>query len=188
MKFFIYIFLCLFSFTTAFSQNGALTKKEMRKLEKIKEKEEKARQTGNKVQLINTLIEEQKFVLEADRLQNNRGQLVYVNSTINFIAIDSLQATIQIANGVGNGANGLGGVTAEGRIKSFKVNQNENKGTTNVHLSIISSIAFFDVFISVSKNGYVSARLYSGTGRGNLTFIGDIVPLKESQVYKGFSY
>ena len=67
------------------TQQAPLTKREKREAERELQYE-----------LTEYMLENRSFVLEADFLQGRFGSRVYVNSTINFIAVDSTEATIQI--------------------------------------------------------------------------------------------
>ena len=103
MKRFVVFFALIVSTSILFAQgndeNAVLTKKEKRNadLEKV-------------FQQTKTMLENKDFVLQADYLQDRYGNRVLVNSTINFVAVDSTEATIQIGSNFRIGPNGVGGV------------------------------------------------------------------------------
>jgi len=113
MKRIIIILILAFSSNVILAQTGdknpAATRKEKRNAE-IEEQ----------FQLNKSMLENRDFVLEADRLLDRRGNTVIVNSSINFIAVDSATAIIQIGSNYRLGPNGVGGVTAKGKITKWR--------------------------------------------------------------------
>ena len=131
------------------------------------------------------IIEERGFVLESDFLRDRYGYQIPVTRNINFILVDGDQAIIQIGSNVGLGPNGVGGVTAKGRITKWELNENERKKTFNIRMNVLTSIGMYDVSLSIGNHN-ATARL-TGLHPGNLTFNGDLVALEESHVYEGRS-
>ena len=84
------------------------------------------------------------------------------------------------------GANGVGGVTAKGKIVRWKVKKNEKNKTFNVSMGVSTPIGSYDVDFSISPTGNATAWL-TGIYGGRLTFEGDLVPIEESGVYEGWS-
>ena len=66
-------------------ENSALTKKERRDAEREQE-----------FQQVKSMLDNKNFVLQADYLQDRYGNRVLVSSMINFVAVDSTEATIQL--------------------------------------------------------------------------------------------
>ena len=93
-------------------ENAVLTKKEKRNADLEKD-----------FQQTKAMLENKDFVLEADYLQDRYGNRVLVNSTINFVAVDSTEATIQIGSNFRIGPNGVGGVTAQGNINKWELTE-----------------------------------------------------------------
>ncbi|MDD4968542.1 MAG: DUF4251 domain-containing protein [Paludibacter sp.] len=137
-------------------------------------------------QLNKYMLENRDFVLEADYLQNRYGRRSVVNSTINFVAVDSTTAIIQIGSDFRVGSNGVGGVTAKGKITSWKLTENTKNMTFNLYLNVMTNIGIYDLYFSISSSGK-STALLTGLTAGQLTFEGDLVPHSESSVYEGFS-
>ena len=165
----------LFSQVLEETQQAPLTKREKREAERELQYE-----------LTEYMLENRSFVLEADFLQGRFGSRVYVNSTINFIAVDSTEATIQIGSNWRVGPNGVGGVTAKGRITKWELTENEKRNTFHLAMNVMTSIGIYDVRFSIGPDGRTSARL-TGLRPGQLTFDGDLVPLEESSVFEGQS-
>ena len=131
------------------------------------------------------ILENSSFVLESDYLQNRYGYRIPVNSTLNFVMVNADEAVIQIGSNNGLGYNGVGGVTAKGRITKWELNENEKKKSFDLSMHVMTSIGMYEVNMSIGL-GMATARL-SGLAPGNLTFSGEIVALNESIVYEGSS-
>jgi hypothetical protein len=131
------------------------------------------------------MIEERSFVLESDFLQDRYGHTLPVSRNINFVMVDGDQAVIQIGSNSGLGANGVGGVTAKGKITKWELHENTRKKTFNLRMNVLTSIGVYNVSISIGNHN-ATARL-TGLRPGNLTFNGDLVALEESRVFEGRS-
>ena len=129
------------------------------------------------------MLENRSFVMESDFLQNRVGQRIHVSSLINFIRVDSDRAVIQIGSNNGLGHNGVGGVTAKGRITKWELKEDKKRRTFDLTMHVLTSIGVYDVNMSIGSFG-ATARL-TGIRRGNLTFVGNLVALDESMVYEG---
>jgi Domain of unknown function (DUF4251) len=160
------------------------TQKELRKEEKKRQREaEKAYQAA----LIDTIVSAKQFVLEADYLSNEHGTRVVVNSTLNFIIVDTTRGTIQTASMSGTGGpNMMGGITADGNITQYDLTKlPKNKGYS-VRMMIMTTVGVYDVFFTISPDGSATATL-GGNWGGKLNFHGNLVPLGVSRVFKGRS-
>ena len=68
-------------------------------------------------------IDNQTFVLEADRVYFKYGTSAFVSSNTNFVGQDGDKAVVQVAFNVPfSGPNGLGGITVDGNASNYKVN------------------------------------------------------------------
>lgn len=170
----------------SFGQEQELSKKEQKKLMKQLKKEQEAEESAKRNLITGLMVENQRFVLEADRLTDSRGNTVNVASMINFIACDSVNGVIQIGSDLYIGGNGVGGVTVEGPISNYKFSYNEKKGTYQVSYNIRSVVGSYDVRVSVFGEGRAEATVTSNWP-GRLTYSGYMVPPAQSKVYKGWS-
>ena len=135
------------------------------------------------------MIQNHRFILEADYISGNTGRRYIVNSKLNFIMCDSTDAVIQLGSSTGMGYNGVGGITIDGRVTSYKLEEKQNKkGLTNysITLYIASSLGVFDIQMWVSPSGSADATV-RGNFAGAVTYSGKLVPLGQSRVYKGMS-
>ncbi len=178
MKRIIFMLVLAMSAGALFAQSVPgfpMTKKEKRKAEQEKQ-----------YQLNKEMLENRDFVLEADYLQNKYGHRFLVNSNINFVAVDSTTAIIQIGSDYRVGANGVGGVTAKGKITRWVLKENTKQKTFYLSINVMTPIGIYDLHFSIDSSGRATAML-SGLSPGELTFEGNMVPYSESAVYEGMS-
>ncbi len=187
MKKILILGLALFMAIPAFTQDQELSKKEQKKLQKELKKEQQAEEAAKKTLLTGLMIEHRKFVLEADQLRDKRGNTVNVSSMINFIACDSVTGVIQIGSNQYVGANGVGGITAEGPIANYKSSFNEKNMTYSVSYNVRTTIGTYDVRMSIFSEGRADASV-SSTWPGRVNYSGYLVPPSVSKVHKGTSY
>ena len=161
-------------------KKDTISRKEAKKLKKMKKEAELKASYDS----ISQVIDSRQFVLEADFLDNLRGHRIYVLSTLNFVAVDTSYGVLQIGSNRGMGYNGVGGVTAEGKITKWKVEKNDAKQTIFIEMSIMTNIGIYDAFLNIDAEGKATAVI-SGLRPGHLEFDGRIVPLDESTIFKG---
>lgn len=137
--------------------------------------------------VVDTMVSKARFVLEADYLSNQYGTRAVVNSTLNFIIVDSTRGTIQTASmsGIG-GPNMMGGITADGTITQYNYTRSPKNRGYSIRMMIMTSVGIYDIFFSVSSDGAANATL-GGNWGGKLNFQGKLVPLGVSRIYKGRS-
>lgn len=179
MKKIVFILILAVTSSFAFAQNqddSNMTRKEKRKAELEKN-----------YQLTKKMLEERNFVLESDFLQGRYGNRIPVSSTINFVMVEDSTGVIQVGSNHGVGSNGVGGLTAKGRITKWEFEANDKKKTFDLTMTVMTNIGIYDVHFWINPRGQATARL-TGMRAGNLTFDGDIVALQNSAVYEGQSY
>ena len=182
----IIIFLIAFMLATpAFSQE--LSKKERRQMEKELKKEQQAEEAAQKAALVNLMVHYQRFILEADKLRDKRGNTVNVSATLNFIAADSTSGVIQVGSNSYVGMNGVGGITVEGPLSNYTYSVSEKSGYYNVTYNLRTTVGTYDVRLSIAPDGRADATV-SSSWPGKLNYSGYIVPIATSRVYQGTSY
>ena len=174
------VVFCTVSFASYAGDNPHQDKKAAREAKK----QEQRTKLEKQFQMTSSMIENQRFVLEADWLSNQYGERIPVTSNLNFIRIDTSYAVLQIGSNYGVGYNGVGGVTAEGRLTTWKVHKNEKKLSYTVQANVMTSIGIYDITMMVSADGRTNATI-TGTRRGQLNYTGQIVPLDDTHTYKG---
>ena len=164
------------------SETRQAERKAQREAQKAREKAENERNYAIAVQA----LKEGKFVLEADQLVFKRGRSAFVSSTTNFVLMDGEHASVQIAaNNALAGPNGIGGITVDGSRKEMKITT-DKKGTVNCSFSVQGIGISAQVYITLTNGGNnASARISPNFNSNTLTLNGVLVPLSQSNVYKG---
>jgi hypothetical protein len=173
----------------AFSQQETPTDIQLsRKLTKEQKMELRRLEDSSMARLVDSIINERKFVLEADFLSDQYGDRIVVNNLLNFILVDSSEIVLQVASTTGiGGPNGMGGVTTRGRISRFEVQKTgKNHNVYWIRLMANTTIGTYDISINISPNSNSDASI-SGLTRGKLNYHGNIIPLGRSKVYQGMT-
>ena len=164
------------------SETRQAERKAQREAQKAREKAENERNYAIAVQA----LKEGKFVLEADQLVFKRGRSAFVSSTTNFVLMDGEHASVQIAaNNALAGPNGIGGITVDGSRKEMKITT-DKKGNVNCSFSVQGIGISAQGYITLTNGGNnASARISPNFNSNTLTLNGVLVPLSQSNVYKG---
>ncbi|MGA1978530.1 MAG: DUF4251 domain-containing protein [Bacteroidales bacterium] len=162
----------------ALSQDNKPTREERKEIKKA--------QMSRNFFILDSLLNSRCFVLEADYLSNNMGNMISVTSTLNFIRVEFTKGVLQTGNNVGMGLNGVGGVTAEGDIRSWQLTGNVKKLTHMLHFTLLTEIGEYDIFLTVTADNNATATI-SGMGPGRLTWIGHLNMISNSRTFKGMN-
>ena len=169
-------------------QTSSSSRKEDRKIqreaEKARLKAEEERAYSVAVQAIN----DRKFVLEVDQVMFKRGRNAFVTSNTNFVMLNDKRASVQIAFNTPNpGPNGIGGITVDGNTGDLKVST-DKKGNVNCSFNVQGIGISAQVFITLTNgSSKATARISPNYNSNTLTLSGAIVPLGDSNVFKGRS-
>jgi hypothetical protein len=186
-----YIFLLGMSLavlSAAAQEVNSVDSETTKKLTREQKNEQKRIEAEETAKMVDWMVNQRKFVLEANTISNQTGERRQVSSSINFIAIDSNKITIQLASmsGIG-GYNGMGGITADGTISMFKITRHGKKSNGyNIQVLAMTSIGTYDIFFSVSPNSNADASI-GGSWGGKLNYHGYLIPLGKSKIFKGMS-
>ena len=114
------------------------------------------------------------------------GMSSFVTSNTNFVLMNGNRATVQTAfNTPYPGPNGIGGVTVDGNSSDMKMNI-DKKGNVNCSFSVQGIGISAQVFINMSSgNNNASVSISPNFNNNNLTLNGNIVPLDQSNIFKG---
>ncbi len=184
LKTFLFTILMLFALTPTFSQQiqENLDKKTLRKMQKQERQQRQREEMAAKKEYIADLINAKRFVLEADNLSGKTGAKINVNSSLNFFAMDSSRAILQVGQTSGIGYNGVGGVTEECSVNRYEIKENKNNLVVTIYLQ--GRLSSYTVFLNASFGTMSTARVSGLTG-GVINFHGRIVGTNESKVFKG---
>jgi hypothetical protein len=186
---FILVMFALPLLLYAQSEQKAPDKKTENELRKGKRKADKKAVEDSIKQVIKYMVENHSFVLEADYVAGRSGERIPVNSTLNFIKVDSANAVIQLGSNNGVGSNGVGGITVDGTVSRYELSKNENKKgiSYSITLFVNTNLGTYDIVFWVSENANTYATIRATTS-GQLNYSGKIVPLGMSTTYKGHAY
>jgi hypothetical protein len=135
-------------------------------------------------QVLDTIIENKSFILEADFLQNEYGGKIQVLPNLNFIKVDSSNGVIQTGSISNMGYNGVGGTTAEGSIRGMKIVKNLKNLSFYLRFTLVSDIGIYDVSMTIYSNRSAMATI-TGLTRGKLVYDGRIENIYNSGFFKG---
>lgn len=125
-------------------------------------------------------IDNQTFVLEADRVYFKYGTSAFVSSND--------KAVVQVAFNVPfSGPNGLGGITVDGNASNYKV-KTDKKGNIHVSMNVmgIGISAQVNIDIPYGSNN-ATVDILPNFNSSHMTLSGQILPLKKANVFKGRS-
>lgn len=127
------------------------------------------------------------WVLEANSIQSKRGMTYQVNGITNFVMVDKDRGTVQLASPVRAGYNGLGGITLDGNISSYKVSS-DKKGNVSVEFYILGVGINATIFVSLyAGSNRAQVTVSSNSWGSRITYNGTIFLREESSVFKGFA-
>jgi hypothetical protein len=155
-----------------------------RKLSRQELKEVKKAQLQANFRALDSLLNAKSFVLEADFLQNQYGDMVNVTPMLNFIKVNETNGILQTGSNFRMGYNSVGGVTAEGPISKYEINKDQRKMNFTLRFSLLTNIGHYDVIMTVMANASARATI-SGLGPGKLTWDGHLETIENSRVFKG---
>jgi len=181
--------------TLSSQERKKLTKEEKKEARWAKREEKELRKSERKLEelqrkqinytLIKEIVEDSAFVLEGTSLYNRYGRSVPVSPSINFIAISGDSLTLQIGSDFSIGRNGAGGITLEGRILKYEVDENQRIGSISVNINVKSTIlGLASVLIKITDSSTFSAQV-RGSWRQQLSMSGNFKTWESSQIFKG---
>ena len=134
-------------------------------------------------------LKNKQFVLEADQVIFRNGQSAFVSSTTNFVMMNGQRSTVRVAfNTPYPGPNGIGGVTVDGSASDMKITT-DKKGNVNCSFSVQGIGISAQIFISLTNGGNnATVTVNPNFNNNTLTLSGNIVPLDQSDVFKGRSW
>lgn len=172
---------CCAGYTQAQTTDKKMSRQEKKEAQKAREQVlfEQARQA----------MENKAFTLEADRVIFKRGRNAFVSSNTNFVMVNGDNASVQIAFNIpASGPNGLGGVTVDGSVSGYKI-KTDKKGNVYLSMNVTGTGISAQVSITLMKgNNNASVEIRPNFNSNRLTLSGELIPLEQSNVFKGRSF
>ncbi len=163
-----------------------VTDEQWRNMSRAERKEYRLKELTDQQEVTMAILDSREWVLEAFQIQDRYGESANVLPTLNFVGVAGDQSTVQLGSGGDIGWNGVGGITVEGSVRSYKLKEGKKKAsgaTLQLEVSGASS-GHISLSIFVSADGSATATVSDNFG-DRLTYRGRIVPLAQSTVYKG---
>lgn len=130
-------------------------------------------------------IQDTLLILEADQAYDKQGNMVNVQSSINFVKIEKDRAVVQLAFPFLMGPNGVGGITLDGRLTNYEV-KTDKKGRIHLSASSFGSSLTADIRISLSpQTNRAEATVTSATLPYAVRFTGELNHTSLSTTYEG---
>ena len=163
---------------TGNSQDNRVTKQDQKEAQDL--------QRLYNFQVIDSMLQNKSFVLEADYLENQYGERRPVMSDVNFIKVDSSDVVLQTGSNRISGSNGVGGATAEGTVKDLNIVKNLKSYSFWLRFTVVTRIGIYDVDMTIYSNRTAKATI-SGLTMGKLIYDGRVENLYDSRFYKGMN-
>lgn len=134
-------------------------------------------------------IESKDFVLEAERVEFKRGRYAYVTPSTNFVSLNGENASIQLSFNIPSaGANGLGGITVDGRASSVEITK-DKKGNIHFKMMVQGPVVSASVSVRIPYGSNRATAVVSPNFNSNrVSFTGYLYPTEESRTFKGRSF
>ena len=134
-------------------------------------------------------LKNKQFVLEANQVMFRNGQTAFVTSNTNFVLVNQARGTVQVAfNTVYPGPNGIGGVTVDGTVSDMKMST-DKRGNINCNFSIQGIGISAQIFLTLTNGGNNATVTISPNFNSNtMTLSGSLLPLNQSNIFKGRSW
>lgn len=170
---------------TSSEKKSMETRSEERKLTKEEKKKLAAIQDSLNYAMAIHALETLDFVVEADQLVSKTGEITFVSSATNFIALNDNRAVVQIAPYNSGGPNGVGGITLDGMASNIRV-KTDKKGNTTFSMSVMGTglSATIDIRLNEGSNR-ASVMINPNFSSNMVTLNGVLLPASDSGVFKG---
>ena len=167
--------------TTMYAQESRAEKRADRKAQRDAErarlKAEEQAQDAISYDDAMAALKAHQFVMEADQVMFRNGQTAFVNSNTNFVF-----------NTVYPGPNGIGGVTVDGTVSDIQMTT-DKRGNVNCNFSIQGIGISAQIFLTLTDGGNNATVTISPNFNSNtMTLSGNLVPLEQSNIFKGRSW
>ncbi len=179
--------------TTMYAQESRAERRADRKAERDAERARlKAEQQAADVVSYDEAVaalKSKQFVIEANQVMFRNGQTAFVTSNTNFVLVNQQRGTVQVAfNTVYPGPNGIGGVTVDGTVSDIQITT-DKRGNVNCNFSIQGIGISAQIFITLTDGGNNATATISPNFNSNtMTISGNLLPLSQSNIFKGRSW
>lgn len=150
------------------------------------EKEKRSAEWKLEKEKILTMAKNRAFVLEANR-HINRYQYQRPLASDNYIAVLGDEVIIQTSDPNRVGFNGIGGVTAEGKILEYKIVQGKAKHPVTVHVDFSNAaLGMGSLTFTLNGSDHATVKLTDNWGNRN-SWAGTLTEAEEYEGYTGMA-
>ncbi len=181
-KFVIMIFVLLIGINIQAQEDNS-----KKKLSRQEKKELKAKKEAERKKEVSAMVEHRKFVFEADQITNSMGVSMPINSNINFVILDSNKVVFQTGSALAAGYNGVGGITLEGKVISYKVDKNERSKSYYIVMAVSTISGQYEIRMDIFAGGSANVRVMSMSGT-KIYYTWTIHSFENSTIYQGITY
>lgn len=130
-------------------------------------------------------IQDTLLILEAEQAFDQKGNMVTVESSVNFVKIEKGRAVFQLAFPFLMGPNGVGGITLDGKLSNYEV-ETDKKGRIYLTASSFGSSLNADIRISLApESNRAEATVSSATLPYSVRFTGVLNHVYQSSSFEG---
>ena len=134
--------------------------------------------------MVASMIQNQRFVLEASVVKANNGDVSQSNPMLSFIAVDSLTGVFKLGSSSITGAHLYDRSLVEGKIHDYLYTRNKENGRYNVTFKLRGTTSY-EFTMTAYPNGRAKANLHTNISGSNIAYTGYLVPPGSSKAYKG---
>jgi hypothetical protein len=122
-------------------------------------------------------VEMKRYLVRFDRLYLTRGGRIELIPKANYIIIDGERVIISAAYaGRQLGVRPVRGIDMVGKAESYQVKDKAEKGLYEISMKVTNQTNTFDVYLTISKDGYCDASM-SSIMIDHVRYTGSFVPL-----------
>ena len=127
---------------------------------------------------IRQAVEMRRFIIKFDRLYISQGGTIDLIPKTNYLILDGDKVVISAAY-IGRQFSSLPiqGIDMRGQAISFEMKNNTSKGTYEIRMKVKNDMSTFDVYVSITDDGYCNTSLLSYK-IDRVRYTGDFIPLK----------
>jgi hypothetical protein len=130
--------------------------------------------------MVRNAVESKKYIIKFDRIHYLNGGMIELVPRANYLIVDGEKAILNTAYiGRQFDIRPIVAINMRGRASKYAVTNNTSKGSYDIKMKVSNGgSASFDVYITISKNGYCSTNV-SSLKIDNVSYSGYLVPITD---------
>jgi hypothetical protein len=131
---------------------------------------------------IKQAVEMRRFLIKFDKLYPSNGSRIDLIPKANYIILDGARVVISAAYiGRQFSSRPIKGIDMVGEAVSFELKNNTSKGTFEIKMKVKNEMNSFDVFVTISDDGFCRASM-NNYRLDHIRYEGNFIPLKPKPV------